>query len=182
MTVITIWSTTSTAATSRAPAQDLAVEEGEVLGLEEVAEEVLDAVDHAGGVGDEPERDQRHHGDGHPADVEAHRDLEHRPQVDPVDRLAVATADLDLGHRRAVPRRASGAPAAGRWRARASTPISSPFPSGAGRSAVAGTDPGLRAGGRTAASGPMSSATLSIFGLRCPLRWRTRLRGREPRH
>ena len=44
----------------------------------------------AGGVGDHPERDERDHRDGHAADVEAHRDLEHRPEVDAVDRLAVA--------------------------------------------------------------------------------------------
>ena len=118
---------------------------------------------------DPPERDQRHHGDDHAADVEAHRDLQHRPEV---DRGGWSGGSGARSRRPAVlgPR----APPLRRRRRRRVA-----FPSRR-RPADAGDPRASRGGGRTAVSGPMSSATLPI-GLRCPLRSRSRLRAPGPR-
>ena len=71
----------------------------EVLGREQIAEELLDAGDDARRVGDHPEDDERHHRDEHGAEVEAQCQLRHRPQIDLCDRLAEVPGGRSLARR-----------------------------------------------------------------------------------
>ena len=75
-------------ADERRAAQHLPRQEAEVLVVDELADEVLDVVDHPGRRRDPPQHHARDEQHDQRAQVEADRDLQHRPEVDRAHGLA----------------------------------------------------------------------------------------------
>src|SRR5262249_11830267 len=91
-------------------------QELEVLRRQQVPDELLDAADDAEPVRDQPEERDRGNEDRHLAHVETERDLECRPQVDLLDRVAYAPGCPRARHRRRARSRGSGRWGSGRIR------------------------------------------------------------------